>query len=64
MDEAVAACYICSLLYWLICFAQKEPPRREFTPQMRGFLEVIAGEVRARPDDADQSGQTHKPKDE
>jgi hypothetical protein len=31
---------------------------------MRGFLEVIAGEVRARPDDADQSGQTHKPKDE
>jgi hypothetical protein len=64
VDVAVAASYVCSLLYWLVSFAQKEPPRREFTPQMRGFLEVMAGEVRARHHDADKSGDTHQPKDE
>ena len=64
VDLIVGGCYLCSLLYWLICFTQKERQRREFTPQMRGFLEVIAGDARAKRDDVDKPGDTNKPKDE
>jgi hypothetical protein len=35
------------LLYWTVSFAQKEAERREFTPQMRGFLLAAAGAARA-----------------
>jgi hypothetical protein len=40
------ASYICSLLYWVFSFAQKEAERREFTPQMRSFLLAAAGAAR------------------
>lgn len=36
-------CFICSLVYWLVSFAQKEAERREFTPQMQSFLLAMAG---------------------
>jgi hypothetical protein len=41
------ASYICSLLYWVFSFAQKEAERREFSPQMQGFLRAVAGTARA-----------------
>lgn len=43
MTQAVIASYLCSLLYWVFCFAQKETARREFTPQMQTFLLAVAG---------------------
>jgi hypothetical protein len=35
--------YICSLLYWIVSFAQKQAERQEFTPQMRSILLAAAG---------------------
>jgi hypothetical protein len=46
LDQMVAVCYVCTLAYWAACFAQKEPARREFTPQMRSFLLSVAGTAR------------------
>jgi xanthosine utilization system XapX-like protein len=43
LNQLVVACDICSLLYWVVCFAQKEAERREFTPQMQSFLLAVAG---------------------
>jgi hypothetical protein len=34
---------ICSMIYWVVSFAQKEAERREFTPQMQSFLLTVAG---------------------
>jgi len=39
--------YLCSLLYWTFCFAQKQAERREFTPQMRNLLLAMAGVARS-----------------
>jgi hypothetical protein len=47
LDAAVAASYVCSLFYWIVCFAQKVPERREFTPKMQNFLLAVAGNARA-----------------
>jgi hypothetical protein len=41
--EVVVASYVCSLVYWVVCFSQKEAARREFTPQMQSFLLTVAG---------------------
>lgn len=46
MDRIVVASYVCSLLYWVFCFAQQEAERREFTPQMQSFLLAVAGTAR------------------
>jgi hypothetical protein len=46
MNQAVIASYLCSLLYWVFCFAQKEAARREFTPQMQSLLLAVAGSAR------------------
>jgi len=35
--------YICSLVYWAVCLAQKEAERREFTPEMQRLLLAVAG---------------------
>jgi hypothetical protein len=35
--------FVCTLLYWIVSFAQKEAERREFTPQMQSFLLSVAG---------------------
>jgi len=47
LNEIVVASGFCSLLYWVFSFAQKEAERREFSPQMQGFLRVVAGTARA-----------------
>jgi hypothetical protein len=46
VDLMVVASYICSLTYWIVCFAQEVPERREFTPQMESFLLALAGTAR------------------
>ncbi len=47
LNQFVVASYLCSLLYWLVSFAQKEAERREFTPQMQSFLLAMAGAARS-----------------
>ncbi|MGB7546773.1 MAG: hypothetical protein WBM14_03410 [Terracidiphilus sp.] len=47
LNQFVVASYLCSLLYWVFSFAQKEAERREFTPQMQSFLLAVAGVARA-----------------
>ncbi|MGA8042044.1 MAG: hypothetical protein WCA37_04510, partial [Terracidiphilus sp.] len=46
MNEFVVASYLCSLLYWVYSFAQKEAERRAFTPQMQDLLLAVAGVAR------------------
>ena len=46
LNRFVVASYLCSLLYWVFCFAQKEEKRRDFTPQMQKFLLALAGTAR------------------
>jgi hypothetical protein len=43
LNEFIVAGFLCSLLYWLVSFAQKEAERREFTPQMQNFLLAMGG---------------------
>lgn len=43
LQQFVVAGFLCSLLYWLVSFAQKEAERRQFTPQMQSFLLAMAG---------------------
>lgn len=47
LEELSVASYICSMVYWIVSFAQKVPERREFTPQMQSFLLALAGNARA-----------------
>jgi hypothetical protein len=47
LNRFVVASYFCSLLYWVVCFAQKEAERRQFTPEMQRFLLAVAGSARA-----------------
>jgi hypothetical protein len=47
LDQIRMAAYSCSLLYWVVCFAQKEAERREFTPQMQQMLLAVAGAARS-----------------
>ena len=46
MDQLLVASYLCSLLYWVVSFAQKEAERREFSPKMRSALLAVAGAAR------------------
>jgi hypothetical protein len=46
LQQVVAVGYLCSLLYWMVSFAQKEAERREFSPQMRSALLAVAGAAR------------------
>ena len=43
LNRIVVVSFICSLVYWLVSFAQEEAERREFTPQMKNFLLAMAG---------------------
>lgn len=47
LSELVVASYICSLLYWIVSFAQQEQERREFSPEMRDLLLAVAGVARS-----------------
>lgn len=46
LGQIVVASYLCSLLYWVFSFAQKEAARKEFTPQMQRVLLAMAGAAR------------------
>jgi hypothetical protein len=46
LHQLVVASYLCSLLYWVFSFTQKEPERREFSPQMQHLLLAVAGAAR------------------
>jgi hypothetical protein len=46
LSEFVIASYLCSLLYWIVSFCQKEEARREFSPQMKSLLLSVAGAAR------------------
>ena len=46
LDQIVTGSYVLSMVYWIVSFAQKEPERREFTPQMESFLLALAGQAR------------------
>lgn len=39
--------FICSLIYWVVCFAQRETERRQFTPEMQRILLSMAGAAHA-----------------
>jgi hypothetical protein len=47
LNQVVVASYLCSLLYWVFSFAQKEAERREPTPQMQSLLLAVAGAARS-----------------
>jgi hypothetical protein len=47
LNHISVASFQCCLLYWIFSFAQKEPERREFTPQMQNLLLAVAGVARA-----------------
>jgi len=47
LNQFVVGSFICSLIYWIVCFAQKEAERRDFTPQMQNLLLAVAGVARA-----------------
>lgn len=47
LGKLVEASYLCSLLYWIVSFAQKEQERREFSPQMQSLLLAVAGAARS-----------------
>jgi len=47
LDQMMTASYVCSIIYWVVCFAQEVPERREFTPQMQNFLLAVAGSARS-----------------
>ncbi len=46
-NRLVVASYLCSLLYWVVSFAQAEEKRRKFTPQMESMLLAVAGAARS-----------------
>lgn len=47
LEGLLASFYLCSLLYWVYSFAQKEAERREFSPQMQSVLLAVAGAARS-----------------
>lgn len=47
VDLLGGASYVCALFYWIVCFVQDVPERREFTPQMQNFLLAVAGNARS-----------------
>lgn len=47
LDQVLVGSFVCSSLYWVVCFAQKEAERREFSPQMQSMLLAVAGAARS-----------------
>jgi hypothetical protein len=47
LSQVVMVSYLCSLLYWVFCFSQKEAERQEFSPQMQRVLLAVAGGARS-----------------
>ena len=46
LDQLLVASFVCSSIYWVVSFAQREAERREFTPQMQSLLLTVAGAAR------------------
>jgi hypothetical protein len=46
LDELRVIGYLSTLTFWCWSFARKEAPRKEFSPQMAGFLVSMAGVVK------------------
>ncbi len=46
-NQVVIASFLCTLIYWVFSFAQKEAERRAFNPQMQNMLLAVAGVARA-----------------
>jgi hypothetical protein len=46
IDELRVISYLSTLTFWCWSFARKEAPRKEFSPQMAGFLVSISGAVK------------------
>lgn len=60
-SELVVASYLCSLLYWVVSFAQQEEQRRAFSPQIEHLLLAMAGSAKAaRVALADSGGRAGK----
>jgi hypothetical protein len=61
-DHFVEVTYLCSLIYWVFSFAQKEAQRREFSPQMQSILLAVAGAARSMRVAASESVSPHERK--
>lgn len=46
LDHVPVGGYIISLIYWVVCFAQKVRERQQFTPQMEDLLLTMVGGAR------------------
>jgi hypothetical protein len=46
LSQIEVAGYLCSLMYWVFSFSQKEAERKEFSPQMQNMLLAVAGAAR------------------
>jgi hypothetical protein len=42
LDQMQVGGYIAAMVYWIYCFAQEVPERREFTPKMENLLISMA----------------------
>lgn len=47
LDRLSVASYVCSLIYWIVSFAQQEEERHDFSPQMRSFLLALTGAAKS-----------------
>jgi hypothetical protein len=47
LNQIVIVSMECAYFYWLYSFVHEVAPRREFTPQMQGFLLAVAGAARS-----------------
>ena len=62
LDQLEAASYVCSLVYWIVSFAQQEEERQEFTPRMQSFLLTVTGAARGARVALANSGVGSKPR--
>jgi len=47
LNQLGVASFLCSVVYWIYSFSQKEEARQEFTPQMQRVLLAMAGTARS-----------------
>jgi hypothetical protein len=47
LNQIAIVSFVCSLVYWIVSFAQKEEARQQFTPQMQKLLLAMAGTARS-----------------
>lgn len=47
VEQVLVVSYLCSLVYWVFSFLQKEAPRQEFSPRMQSLLLTVAGNARS-----------------